>query len=87
MRGITFETMAHALMSTAYNRDGRLPAVHPAISNRLSFSEQALLDRSEELLLSNQWIEIDEDNTRVLTEAGRAEVTRRCQSNFSPPNE
>ncbi|MBP9092094.1 hypothetical protein KBI23_13790 [bacterium] len=22
MRGITFETMAHALMSTAYNRDG-----------------------------------------------------------------
>lgn len=87
MRGITFETMAHALMSTAYNRDGRLPVVHPAISNRLSSAEQVLLTRSEELLLSNQWIEIKDDNTRVLTDEGRAEVTRRCQSDFSPQNE
>ena len=87
MRGITFENLAHGLMSTAYNRDGKLPVVHPAISNRLSSAEQTLLNRSEELLLSNQWIEIKEDNSRVLTAEGRAEVSRRSQSDFCPLND
>jgi hypothetical protein len=56
-------------------------------SQSLSSAEQVLLTCSEELLLSNQWIEIKDDNTRVLTDEGRAEVTRRCQSDFSPQNE
>jgi hypothetical protein len=77
MRGITFETMAHALMSTAYNRDGI--ASRSSGHLKASAPPSILLNRSEELLLSNQWIEINKDNTRVLTAAGRAEVTRRCQ--------
>lgn len=42
-----------------------LLAVHPHL--KASAPPNILLNRSEELLLSNQWIEINEDNTRVLT--------------------
>ena len=80
MRGVTLETLAQALMSTAYDRNGLLPVVHPAISNRLSQSERSLLDGSEELLLANCWIEKSSDDVLVLTELGRAEVERRRQS-------
>ena len=80
MRGVTLETLAQALMSTAYDRNGLMPVVHPAISNRLSQSERSLLDGSEELLLANGWIEKSNDNVLVLTELGRAEVERRRQS-------
>jgi hypothetical protein len=67
-------------MSTAYDRNGLMPVVHPAISNRLSQSERSLLDGSEELLLANCWIEKSSDDVLVLTELGRAEVERRRQS-------
>ncbi|MFA7336538.1 MAG: hypothetical protein WC028_07105 [Candidatus Obscuribacterales bacterium] len=80
MRGVTLETLAQALMSTAYDRNGLMPVVHPAISNRLSQSERSLLDGSEELLLANCWIEKSSDDVLVLTELGRAEVERRRQS-------
>ncbi|MFA6208555.1 MAG: hypothetical protein WCT03_17650 [Candidatus Obscuribacterales bacterium] len=80
MRGVTLETLAQALMSTAYDRNGLLPVVHPAISNRLSQAERTLLDGSEELLLANSWIEKSSDGVCVLTETGRAEVERRRQS-------
>lgn len=80
MRGVTLETLAQALMSTAYDRNGLLPVVHPAISNRLSQSERSLLDGSEELLLANCWVEKSNDDVLVLTELGRAEVERRRQS-------
>jgi Holliday junction resolvasome RuvABC ATP-dependent DNA helicase subunit len=80
MRGVTLDTLAQALMSTAYDRDGQLPVVHPAISNRLSQSERSLLNSSEELLLSNNWIEKSSDGICMLTELGRAEVERRRQT-------
>jgi hypothetical protein len=80
MRGVTLETLAQALMSTAYDRNGLMPVVHPAISNRLSQSERSLLDGSEELLLAKGWIEKSTDDALVLTELGRTEVERRRQS-------
>ena len=80
MRGVTLDTLAQALMSTAYDRDGQLPVVHPAISTRLCQSERSLLNSSEELLLSNNWIEKSSDGTCILTELGRAEVERRRQT-------
>ncbi|CAN5353024.1 hypothetical protein BH11CYA1_BH11CYA1_13740 [soil metagenome] len=80
MRGVTLETLAQALMSTAYDRDGHLPVVHPAISNRLSQAERSLLNGSEELLLANSWIEKSSEGACILSESGRAEVEQRRQS-------
>jgi hypothetical protein len=82
MRGVTVEGFAYGLMATAYDRNGALPVVHPAISDRLSSADRALLNGSEELLLSNGWIEKTSTNECVLTDEGRAEVERRRQNNL-----
>ncbi len=77
MRGVTLEGFAFGLMDTAYDRNGQLPKVHPAISDRLSSDERKLLNSSEELLLANGWIEKSSDGSATLTAAGLAEVKRR----------
>lgn len=82
MRGISLESFAEALMARAYERNGQLPVVHPAISDRLSEADRKLLTGSEAMLLANGWIEKSGDNACVLTDAGRAEVERRRQQSL-----
>ncbi len=83
MKAVTMNSFAEALMAIAYDRSGQLPDVHPAISDRLSPKEKALLLDSEELLLTNGWIEKTSDiGTRVLTNEGRAHVQRLRQDSL-----
>ena len=82
MRGVTLESFAYGLMARAYERNGQLPVVHPAISDRLSHGDRTLLNGSEELLLANGWIEKTSAGEAVLTNEGRAEVERRRQNHF-----
>ena len=83
MSCVTLEGFAFGLMDTAYDRNGQLPVVHRAILDRLSAADKALLDGSEELLVSNGWIERAAGGVTVLTVEGRAEVERRRQNNPS----
>jgi hypothetical protein len=83
MRGVTLESFAYGLMATAYDRNGELPIVHPAISNRLSPAEKALLNGSEELLLANRWVEKTSTGETRLTAEGRIEVERHRQNNLT----
>jgi len=80
MRGVTLEGFAFGLMDTTYDRNGQLPKVHPAILDRLSAADRTLLNSSEELLLTNGWIEKSSDGSAALTQAGLAEVKLRRSS-------
>ncbi len=83
MTAVTMKSFAEALMAIAYDRSGQLPNVHPAISDRLSPKEKALLLDSEELLLTNGWIEKNTDiGTRVLTNEGWQQA-QRLQNNLA----
>jgi len=77
MRGITLEGFAYGLIDTAYQRNGQLPKVHTAISDRLSKEDARLLIDSEELLLAKGWIEKQSDGTCTLTATGLNEVETR----------